>query len=67
MFIKSLKLCWLYCIYRDNIEYRDNFLDDGRDTIFLISPNSILVQVRAASKSENLATEIEMNKRLVEF
>ena len=67
MFIKSLKLCWLYCIYRDNIEYRDNFLDDGRDTIFLISPNSILVQVRAASKSENLATEIEMNKLLAEF
>ena len=67
MFIKSLKLCWLYCIYRDNIEYRDNFLDDDRDTIFSISSNSFLGAVRAASKSENLATEIEMNKRLVEF
>ena len=40
MFIKSLKLCWLYCLYRDNIEYRDNFLDDNRDMIFSISPNS---------------------------
>ena len=36
----KLKLCWLYCIYRDNIEYRDNFLDDDRDMIFSISSNS---------------------------
>ena len=28
-----------YCIYRDIIEYRDNFLDNNREIIFLISPN----------------------------
>jgi hypothetical protein len=28
-----------YCIYRDIIEYRDNFLDNNREMIFLISPN----------------------------
>jgi hypothetical protein len=27
------------CIYRDIIEYRDNFLDNNREMIFLISPN----------------------------
>jgi hypothetical protein len=27
------------CIYRDIIEYRDNFLDKNREMIFLISPN----------------------------
>jgi hypothetical protein len=30
-----------YCIYRDIIEYRDNFLDNNREMIFLISPNPI--------------------------
>ena len=30
-----------YCIYRDIIEYRDNFLDSNREMIFLISPNPI--------------------------
>jgi hypothetical protein len=28
-----------YCIYRDIIEYRDTFLDNNREIIFLISPN----------------------------
>jgi hypothetical protein len=28
-----------YCIYRDIIKYRDNFLDNNREIIFLISPN----------------------------
>jgi hypothetical protein len=32
-----------YCIYRDIIEYRDNFLDNNREMIFLISPNPTLV------------------------
>ena len=36
-----LKLCWLYCIYRDNIEYHDNFLDDNLDMIFSISLNLV--------------------------
>ena len=27
------------CIYRDIIEYHDNFLDNNREMIFLISPN----------------------------
>ena len=28
-----------YCIYCDIIEYRDNFLDNNREILFLISPN----------------------------
>ena len=28
-----------YCIYRNIIEYRDNFLDNNREIFFLISPN----------------------------
>ena len=28
-----------YCIYHDIIEYRDNFLDNNREMVFLISPN----------------------------
>jgi hypothetical protein len=28
-----------YCIYRDIIEYRDNFLDNNREIFLLISPN----------------------------
>ena len=42
MFIKSLKLCSLYCVYRDNIAYFDNLLNDSNesDMIFSISPNS---------------------------
>ena len=51
MFMKSLKLCWLYCIYRDNMEYHDHFLDDDRDMIFSISPNTSL-----ASQYTNLVT-----------
>ena len=31
---ETLKLCWLYYVYRDNIEYRDNFLDNDREIIF---------------------------------
>jgi hypothetical protein len=34
-----------YCIYRDIIEYRDNFLDNNREMIFLISPNPSCKQV----------------------
>jgi hypothetical protein len=30
-----------YCVYRDIIEYRDNFLDNNREMIFLISPSPI--------------------------
>ena len=31
-----------HCFYRDIIEYRDNFLDNNREIIFLISPNPSL-------------------------
>ena len=34
-----------YCIYRDIIEYRDNFLDNNREIIFLISPNPTTVML----------------------
>jgi hypothetical protein len=37
MILIKIENCF-YCIYRDVIEYRDNFLDDNREMIFLISP-----------------------------
>ena len=43
-----------YCIYRDIIEYRDNFLDNNRETIFLISPNPIRREVTCSSRCGGL-------------
>jgi hypothetical protein len=33
-----------YCIYHDIIEYCDNFLDNNREIIVLISPNPIMIK-----------------------
>ena len=42
--IEKCEHCF-YCKYRDIIEYRDNFLDNNREMIFLISPNPILYKL----------------------
>jgi hypothetical protein len=49
-----------YCIYRDIIEYRDNFHDNNREMIFLISPNpSYTISNSTHTSSSLLSVSVE--------
>jgi hypothetical protein len=50
-----------YCIYRDIIEYRDNFLDNNREIIFLISPNPTVKSRNQANRYSQCCLVLLLN------